>query len=84
MKSDDQGTVTLDITDKLISLNGKRSVVGRAIVLHAGTDDLGLGGDDESARTGNAGARSGCGVIGEFFFRFLLVCACGSRREIDC
>ena len=37
--------------------------MGRAIVVHALEDDLGLGGDEESKKTGNAGARVGCGLI---------------------
>jgi len=41
-------------------LEGKNSIVGRAVVLHAGQDDLGQGGDDGSVATGNAGARVAC------------------------
>ena len=40
-----------------------REIVGRAFVVHADPDDCGQGGDEESARTGNAGARLACGVI---------------------
>ena len=42
---------------------GERSVVGRAIVIHSDADDLGMGGDAESLKTGNAGDRLACGVI---------------------
>merc|ERR1711983_84796 len=41
------------------------SILGKAIVLHAGEDDLGRGGDEGSETTGNAGARLGCCIIGE-------------------
>jgi Cu-Zn family superoxide dismutase len=39
------------------------SILGRAIVIHAGEDDHGRGGDEESTKTGNAGERIACGVI---------------------
>lgn len=55
---------TVDITDTLLSLVGAHSVVGRAVVVHAGEDDLGKGGHDDSLTTGHAGAREACGVIG--------------------
>jgi len=40
------------------------NVVGRAMVVHQLTDDLGRGGNEESKKTGNAGPRQACGVIG--------------------
>jgi len=55
---------SIDITDSIISLWGERSIIGRAIVVHEGPDDLGLGGDEGSITTGNAGNRVACGVIG--------------------
>jgi Cu-Zn family superoxide dismutase len=58
------GVANINITDKLVSLLGNKSVVGRAIVVHEGTDDLGKGGEDDSKTTGHAGGRAACGVIG--------------------
>ena len=52
--------------DKILSLNFKNPacVIGRMIIIHKDEDDLGLGGNDESLKTGNAGERISCGVIG--------------------
>lgn len=58
------GIVQLDITDSRISLNGPYSIIGRTVVIHDGSDDLGKGGHPDSLKTGNAGSRVGCAVIG--------------------
>ncbi|XP_043235107.1 superoxide dismutase [Cu-Zn]-like [Amphibalanus amphitrite] len=62
--ADETGTADFQLQDKLQTLyDGENVIVGRAIVIHALEDDLGLGGDEESKKTGNAGARVGCGLI---------------------
>ncbi|XP_022925004.1 superoxide dismutase [Cu-Zn] 2-like isoform X1 [Cucurbita moschata] len=58
------GVAEVSITDRLISLKGPHSILGRAVVVHADPDDLGKGGHELSKTTGNAGARIGCGIIG--------------------
>ena len=79
-KTDAQGNSKGTVTDKMIKLIGQDSVLGvcllgqvkdlvltsqqRTFVVHAGTDDLGKGGHEQSKITGNAGGRPACGVIG--------------------
>ncbi|TNV75394.1 hypothetical protein FGO68_gene12126 [Halteria grandinella] len=64
VESDAEGKATYHLLDHQVNLYGPYSVVGRSVVLHRGEDDLGLGGNEESLKTGNAGARIACGVIG--------------------
>lgn len=51
------GTARYDRTDTVLSLGGANSIVGKAVVVHAGRDDL------TSQPSGDAGDRLACGVI---------------------
>lgn len=64
IESDDNGEAKYEREDKYISLMGRYSVVGRALVVHENEDDFGLGGFEDSKTTGHAGPRIACGVIG--------------------
>ena len=56
--ADANGVAHIEMTDKVIKLNGDHSIIGRGIIVHAGEDDL------VTQPTGNAGARVAYGVIG--------------------
>jgi superoxide dismutase, Cu-Zn family len=58
------GVGTIKIEDSLIKVIGQYSIIGRAMVVHEKVDDLGKGGNEESLKTGNAGGRIACGIIG--------------------
>ena len=56
--ANEKGKAYYEIIDSYISFSGPHSIIGRAIIVHAGEDDL------TSQPTGAAGARVACGVIG--------------------
>ncbi|KAI9282550.1 copper/zinc superoxide dismutase [Sporodiniella umbellata] len=58
------GVAFLNTTSDYIKLKHRYSIIGRAVVVHTGEDDLGLGGSPLSNTTGNAGGRLACAVIG--------------------
>ncbi|CAK9785928.1 superoxide dismutase 1, soluble [Cutaneotrichosporon oleaginosum] len=57
------GVSHLDFSDSTITLCGRRTILGRGVVVHDGEDDLGLGGFPDSKTTGHAGNRTACGII---------------------
>jgi Cu-Zn family superoxide dismutase len=58
------GYATINILSNYLKLDGEYSILGRSVIVHEGEDDLGLGNNPESLKTGNAGSRVACGVIG--------------------
>lgn len=58
LQSDENGVATTDFVDTHLELNGRYSIIGYAVIVHAERDDL------ETQPTGDAGARIGCGIIG--------------------
>ena len=52
-----------EMTDRVIKLYGKSSVIGRSIMVHDHEDDLGRGWYPATYVTGNAGGRLACGEI---------------------
>jgi Cu-Zn family superoxide dismutase len=55
---DKNGHAMYSRVDKVIELNGPNCILGRGLIIHAGTDDL------KTQPTGDAGARVAMGVIG--------------------
>ena len=58
LEADQTGRAHYERIDDYVTLNSPRSIVGRAVIVHAGEDDL------TTQPTGNAGGRLACGVIG--------------------
>ena len=58
LESDASGHAMYKRVDTVIELNGPSGIVGRGLIVHAGTDDL------KTQPTGDAGARAAQAVIG--------------------
>ncbi len=58
LEADASGQAHYERQDDYIVLKGEKSIIGRAIIVHSGEDDL------TSQPTGDAGSRVACGVIG--------------------
>ncbi len=56
--ADENGNAVYRRVDSMVKLGGFHSVIGRAIIVHSGEDDL------QTQPTGNAGSRVAYGVIG--------------------
>jgi superoxide dismutase, Cu-Zn family len=52
------GVADLEYVDSHAGFEGETSILGRGVIVHAGTDDF------KTQPTGNAGGRVACGVIG--------------------
>ena len=59
LKADSTGNASYKRTDSMITLNGRNSIIGRSVIVHAKPDDF-----KTQQPPGNAGDRIGCGVIG--------------------
>ena len=58
IEADSSGKAHLDLTDKMMTMSGEMSIIGRGVIVHEKVDDL------KTQPTGNAGGRVACGVIG--------------------
>jgi len=67
LKIDVLGNANYTTSDDVIQLSGEYSIIGRSLIIHKNRDDCGLGQGqlrNESLKTGNAGSRIACAVIG--------------------
>jgi Cu-Zn family superoxide dismutase len=58
LTADSTGRASYNRVDRHIAFSGIRSIIGRAVIVHANADDL------KSQPSGDAGGRVACGVVG--------------------
>lgn len=65
IEANSKGKASYTFYDNMIKLRGNKSnIIGRGLIIHEDEDDCGNGGNTESLKTGNAGKRIACAVIG--------------------
>lgn len=65
IQSNSKGEAKYLFRDNIIKLRGtKCNIIGRGLIIHENTDDCGNGDNEESLKTGNAGKRIACAIIG--------------------
>ena len=65
LQTNNKGEAKYTVYDNCIKLSGtKANIIGRGLIIHEDPDDCGQGGNAESLKTGNAGKRIACAVIG--------------------
>jgi Cu-Zn family superoxide dismutase len=65
--TDQKGEFKYEYYDQRLNLfeSVNKNIIGCSVVIHYGIDDYGLGNNSESKKTGNAGGRMDCAVIGK-------------------
>lgn len=65
IETNSKGDAKYSFYDNCIKLRGSKcNIIGRGLIIHEDEDDCGLGKNAESLKTGNAGKRIACAVIG--------------------
>ena len=65
IKTNHKGEAKYTFYDNIIKLRGSKcNILGRGLIIHEDKDDCGQGDNAESLKTGNAGKRIACSIIG--------------------
>ncbi len=67
LETDEKGNANYMMIDNVIKLKCKCNILGRGLIIHADEDDYiakQKGGNKDSLKTGNAGKRIACAIIG--------------------